>query len=86
MKWAVKVGDKWLKRAANATWSRDRGRDLVDDLEEATLWAQPGHAKNAANHAAVSGRTVKGGTEVLVVRIELVPTIDVVRHVIKKPY
>ena len=72
MPYAIRYRGKYLHRSANAGYSR-RKRTLTDDVERATTWAQPSHAKNAAREAWESGLVPKTHS-LEVVFLRLIPT------------
>lgn len=71
MKFAIRNKDgKYLRRNVNASYD-GRNREMVDDVNHASLWDAPGPAK-AATLVAIRERDISGNTEFEVVPVRLV--------------
>lgn len=84
MKYAIRLqSGKFLKRLPNG-----HARSEVDSLDEATLWEQPGHAKNALHAAAANNdlRPIGQVCEVVKVRTVIVEHVQRIRIVTTRPY
>lgn len=72
-KYAVRtIAGMYLKRAVNPRHNgKGRARDLVADINEASLWDKPGDAKNAML-AAVTARYVSANATFEIVPVSIV--------------
>ena len=76
----VRVGKKFLVRQANG-FVGGRARYLVDTPEEATVWAKPGHAKNAVLQAwRAASIPAKAVVEIIRIEIKLVAVTSMIKR------